>query len=304
MVRQIILAGLATFVFSAHFVARPVWSQMASDGMVDVDGVKAGETLNSPDLSLTSRGALLLCGGGDLPVSLLSKFHESGRGADGSLVVIPSASQFADSGDYTRWRQAWSEFPWKSVEILHVQSRDEAENDSVVSMLRNATAVWISGGDQERLATRYCGSLVEREIRGVMQRGGIVGGTSAGSAIASKVMIAGGNKQPRLNEGLDLLPRAIVDQHFSQRSRKDRLAKAVSKHPERIGIGIDEGTGLLITRQSAEVIGRGAVYVMRSLLEVIPDDDDDTLDHLSHCDHRCFEAGSSIAFDGMPLLED
>ncbi len=103
-------------------------------------------------------------------------------------------------------------------------------------------------------------------------------------------MIAGGNKQPRLNEGLDLLPRAIVDQHFSQRSRKDRLAKAVSKHPERIGIGIDEGTGLLITRQSAEVIGRGAVYVMRSLLEVIPDDDDDTLDHLSHCDHRCFEA--------------
>lgn len=208
-----------------------------------------------------SPGALLLCGGGPLPSSLLQLFHTSGQGEDGRLVIIPSASQAADYGDFSSWVEPWSDFRWQELDILHARSREEAEGEPFCEKLKKATAVWISGGDQTRLAERYKGTPVEREIRNVVHRGGVVGGTSAGSAVASRVMISGGRQQPRMAAGLDLLPGTIIDQHFSQRARFARLATAVAENPDHVGIGIDESTGLFIRNNRADVVGRGAIYV-------------------------------------------
>jgi cyanophycinase len=210
------------------------------------------------------RGALLLCGGGPLPASVLELFFQYGKGDEGKLVIIPTASALSDSGDFSRAFGSWAEFNWGKVDILHAGSREEAEAEEFASTLKDATAVWMSGGDQRRLAERYQGTSVESEIRNVMHRGGVVGGTSAGSAIASRVMISGGQKQPQIANGLDLLPNSIIDQHFSQRLRHDRLANAVASHPERVGIGIDESTGLLVGKKRAQVVGNGAVYVYAS----------------------------------------
>ncbi len=210
------------------------------------------------------RGALLLCGGGPLPTSVLELFFRYGKGEEGKLVIIPTASALSDSGDFSRAFGSWADFNWGKVDILHAKNRQEAEAEDFASTLRDATAVWMSGGDQRRLAERYQGTAVETEIRNVMHRGGVVGGTSAGSAIASRVMISGGQKQPQIASGLDLLPNSIIDQHFSQRLRHDRLASAVASHPERVGIGIDESTGLLVGKKRAQVVGDGAVYVYAS----------------------------------------
>lgn len=210
------------------------------------------------------RGALLLCGGGPLPTSVLELFFRYGKGEEGKLVIIPTASSLSDSGDFSRAFGSWADFNWGKVDILHASNREEAESDEFASTLKDATAVWMSGGDQRRLAERYQGTAVESEIRNVMHRGGVVGGTSAGSAIASRVMISGGQKQPQIASGLDLLPNSIIDQHFSQRLRHDRLASAVASHPERVGIGIDESTGLLVGKKRAHVVGDGAVYVYAS----------------------------------------
>ncbi len=210
------------------------------------------------------RGALLLCGGGPLPASVLELFFQYGKGDEGKLVIIPTASALSDSGDFTRALGSWADFNWGKVDILHAANRSEAEAEEFASTLRDATAVWMSGGDQRRLAERYQGTAVETEIRNVMHRGGVVGGTSAGSAIASRVMISGGQKQPQIADGLDLLPNSIIDQHFTQRLRHDRLASAVASHPERVGIGIDESTGLLVGKKRAQVVGNGAVYVYAS----------------------------------------
>jgi cyanophycinase len=207
------------------------------------------------------RGALLLCGGGPLPASVLELFFQYGKGEEGKLVIIPTASALSDSGDFSRASGSWADFNWGKVDILHAANRGEAESEDFASTLKDATAVWMSGGDQCRLAERYQGTAVENEIRSVMHRGGVVGGTSAGSAIASRVMISGGQKQPRIANGLDLLPNSIIDQHFSQRLRHERLASAVASHPERVGIGIDESTGLLVGKKRAQVVGDGAVYV-------------------------------------------
>ena len=209
-------------------------------------------------------GALMLCGGGPLPPKLMETFFELGQASQGSLVIIPSASSYADTGDYEPMLGPWQQFPWASVQVLHAQNRDQIENDvDFVKPLQRATAVWISGGDQRRLAERYLGTNVEQELKQVVNRGGIIGGTSAGSAIASRVMISGGRQQPVIANGLDLLPGAIIDQHFSQRKRYERLASAVQQHPDRVGIGIDESTGLVVSQKRARVLGAGSVYVYK-----------------------------------------
>lgn len=207
-------------------------------------------------------GALMLCGGGPLPNTLMDTFFELGHAKRGMLVIIPSASSMADRGDFAQTLLQWERFPWASVKILHAQDRLQIENDiDFVKPLQEATAVWISGGDQRRLAERYLGTSVERELKSVVTRGGIIGGTSAGSAIASRIMISGGRQQPVIASGLDLLPGAIIDQHFSQRKRYERLASAVQQHPDRVGIGIDESTGLVVSKKEARVLGTGSVYV-------------------------------------------
>jgi cyanophycinase len=257
--------------------------------------------------ALGIQGALLLCGGGDLPASILDFFHQRGEADAGRLVLIPSASITSDSGDYSRWRTFWSRYPWAEVEVVHAKSRDEAEDLRFAESLRRATAVWISGGDQTRLADRYLGTLVEEEIKNLLRRGGIVGGTSAGSAIATRVMISGGRDTAQLRDGLGLLRHAIVDQHFSQRSRMRRLATAIERHPDRLGIGIDEGTGLLIEPRGAKVMGMGTVHLVR-----YPDrhragvekgaEEVEATDVLAMIDREEYVAGSELPADRITFL--
>ena len=234
----------------------------AKSAIVPVSAERNLSSVNASDTGVL--GALMLCGGGPLPPKLLETFFEMGQASQGSLVIIPSASSLADTGDYEPMLGTWQEFPWASVQVLHAHNRNQIENDvDFVKPLQKATAVWISGGDQRRLAERYLGTTVEKELKKVVDRGGIIGGTSAGSAIASRVMISGGRQQPVIANGLDLLPGAIIDQHFSQRKRYERLASAVQQHPDRVGIGIDEGTGLVVSQKRARVLGAGSVYVYK-----------------------------------------
>ena len=234
----------------------------AKSAVVPASAERGLSSINASDTGVL--GALMLCGGGPLPPKLLETFFEMGQASQGSLVIIPSASSLADTGDYEPMLGTWQQYPWASVQVLHAHDRNQIENDvDFVKPLQKATAVWISGGDQRRLAERYLGTPVEKELKKVVDRGGIIGGTSAGSAIASRVMISGGRQQPVIANGLDLLPGAIIDQHFSQRKRYERLASAVQQHPDRVGIGIDESTGLVVSQKRARVLGAGSVYVYK-----------------------------------------
>lgn len=285
---------------------QPLHAQTSPDQVV-VDRIVQGDRTKDVSLSETRQGQLLLCGGGELPTDLLSAFHHYGRGE--RLVVIPTASRLSDTGDFSRWIQAWSDFNWRSIDIVHAENREQAEADSIANVLQQATAVWISGGDQTRLADRYLGSRVEREIRGVMKRGGIVGGTSAGSAVATKIMITGGQSEPRIHQGLDLLPKAIVDQHFSQRQRQNRLVNAVANHPDRVGIGIDEGTGLYINAKEAKVLGQGAVHVFKSPTATVTasattSTESPNKEMLVNFIQKKFVADTSISFDDLPFLDE
>ena len=212
------------------------------------------------------RGTLIIAGGGELPEQILRRFIREAQGRRARIVVIPTAAESAsdDAADPVRAERHLA--PWKAlgaakVTLLHASSREQADEEAFVAPLREATGVWFGGGQQSRIAEAYLGTAVEREVRAVLARGGVVGGTSAGAAIQSKVMIAGGNPVPQLAAGFDLLPGTIIDQHFLARSRQPRLLHAVKKHPALVGIGIDERTALVVSGRRLEVIGDSQVVI-------------------------------------------
>lgn len=200
-------------------------------------------------------GSLLLHGGGKLDKRVRETFVELAGGKEARIIIVPSASAEIDSDE--ELHRNWKEYSVASLKTLHASSRDVAETDEFLAPLREATGVWFNGGDQERLEALYVGNKYEEELLNVVGRGGVVGGSSAGAAIASKVMISRGEKR----QGFDLLPEAIVDQHFAARNREPRLLKLLEAHPDRLGFGIDEDTALIVRGRRIFVLGSSSVDV-------------------------------------------
>lgn len=208
----------------------------------------------------TPSGRLLLLGGGEISKEIREVFLQTAGGENARIVLIPTGSQSAASPEFIEsFLEPWKKHPLRSLVVLHAQNRCQANDPDFLQPLREATGVWISGGVQSRLAERYCGTQVEAELQRLLGRDGVIAGTSAGAAVMSRVMIADGLKQPAIASGLDLFRDAIVDQHFSQRFRMTRLAKAAQIHANRFGVGIDEGTALLVYSNGGRVLGPGRV---------------------------------------------
>lgn len=199
----------------------------------------------------------LFIGGGGVMGGLNKAFIEL-AGEDARLVVIPGAKEDPDLDAH---KKKWQSRGFKHVHVLHTNDPKVAGSKRFAEPLKAATAVWISGGVQQNLAKRYVGTPVETELTRLLERGGTIGGSSAGAAIQAKAMVYGGNVDPQVGRGFDLLQGAIVDQHFLRRNRLRRLMDAVRENPKRIGYGIDEGTALVVHQGKMRVIGNS--YVMR-----------------------------------------
>jgi len=205
-------------------------------------------------------GTLIIVGGGSVPDDVANALKESLHG-EGSLVVIAEAAsdprEAAESA--TKWL---AESGISNVIVVDSSFAESERGLMTVAAIDAASAVWICGGQQSRLATTFAGSGVEGALQRLLQRGGTVGGTSAGAAIMSKVMIASGKEQPEMSEGWDLFQGAIVDQHFTNRERLARSQIAVGLHSECFGMGIDEATAAFVTGRQIRVNGLGHVSLM------------------------------------------
>jgi len=201
-------------------------------------------------------GSLVLVGGGNLPDVIRQRFLDLAGGKNARIVLIPSASAQpeAPARSFAFWKTA----DVKSVRVLHTTCRCDADDPQFYGMLKEATGVWIAGGDQSRLSDIYGHTAVERELVKVVERGGVVGGTSAGASIASDVMVAGPGK---VGKGFGLLSHTLVDQHFSNRGRLPRLLDLLRSHPGQLGIGIDEETAVVIRGGEFSVLGNATVTV-------------------------------------------
>ncbi len=217
--------------------------------------VAAASGINPDGIS----GRLVICGGGAIPQAAREAFVDTVNAAKSptGVVIIGTAASDPNAA-IAESAAAWVEAGLSADQIQPA----EVEPSELASQIDNAAAVWIAGGQQSRLADAFVGTPVESALQRLLERGGIIGGTSAGAAIMSRVMIAGGDTEPQIAAGLDLLPGAIIDQHFRQRNRQQRSQTAVDSHPERFGLGIDEATAVLVQGRNLVVVGEGSATVM------------------------------------------
>ena len=214
-----------------------------------------------------ARGALVVAGGGRLVPEIWERFVELAGGADARIVVIPGASDDesfpSDWGGLEPLRRTGA----GNITVLHTRDRARANDEQFVAPLRLATGVWIPGGRQWRLTDAYLNTRVHAELRALLARGGVVGGTSAGASVQASYMVRGapeGNHvmmAPGHEEGFGFLREVAVDQHLLTRGRERDLLQVLAAHPRLLGIGIDEGTALVVRGDTAEVIGESRVAI-------------------------------------------
>lgn len=195
---------------------------------------------------IAGAGGTLMLGGGGLPEGLYEHFVSRAGGKTARIVVIPCYD--ADAGELQELRRDWLARGVAAVDVLHARSRGECAEPAFAAPLARATGVWLTGGEQSRIARLYAETPVEAAVKAVLARGGVVGGTSAGASAMSRVMIEQGREEAVVSRGFDLLPEIVVDQHFFRRNRLRRLLGILDERPGLIGLGIDEGTAVIIER--------------------------------------------------------
>jgi cyanophycinase len=205
-------------------------------------------------------GSLVIVGGGGIPDGLRGKFMALAGGKAARLLIVPTASRSADrKEDDEGYLSPWRTYSPASLSLFHTRSHDRANDPAFVRPITEATAVWFGGGDQTELIAAYRGTAVEREFKALLKRGGVIGGTSAGAAVMSDVMIEGGNPKAQVGRGFGFVTNAVFDQHFLKRNRINRLLGVLSDRPHLIGIGIDEGTSFILQGDRWSVVGRSYV---------------------------------------------
>lgn len=212
-----------------------------------------------------SDGMLLIAGGGMLPAAVRGEFWKLAGGPTSRIVVIPASQMAPDELKINEER--WDEFDTASVTTLAAESRGQADNPEFSRCLESATGVWLGGGRQTWLTGLYRGTVVHQRLRELLARGGIIGGTSAGAAVMSDIMIAGGRRDPIEGRGFGFVSDVIIDQHFMKRNRMRRLSRLLEKHPDSIGLGIDERTALIVQLKGRKLSVVGDSYVTAYLKE-------------------------------------
>jgi cyanophycinase len=217
-------------------------------------------------------GSVMIIGGAEDKIRdrvILSRFTTLAGGSDAVVVVISTASSLGfEAGE--RYREIFTGLGIGTVRPLHAMTRQQANDEAYVGQLRDATGIFLTGGNQLRLSSTIGGTLLAEAVMERFRAGAVVAGTSAGASAMSSHMIAfgasGGTPKHRmaaLAAGLGVLPSVIVDQHFQQRNRYGRLLSVIAQNPSLLGVGVDEDTAGVVGPDGVmEVIGRGSVTII------------------------------------------
>jgi cyanophycinase len=218
------------------------------------------------------RGYLLPIGGAEDKIAkrlILRRFVQLCGESSACIAVIPSASEIPDEVG-PMYHGIFTALGVPDVRVLDIRSREAAFDPASLTLLDGVTGVFMTGGDQLRLATLLGGTPIGDRLLELFHSGVTVAGTSAGASAMSHEMIAAGQSGivpsqslVEMARGLGFIEHVIIDQHFRQRQRIGRLMTVVTLHPSLIGIGVDEDTALVIAPDnSCEVIGSGSVTIV------------------------------------------
>jgi cyanophycinase len=207
--------------------------------------------------------------------TILARFLALAGGTSARIAVVPTASEdAAEAGE--RYVRVFGELGAAGADWVRVERRSDANGEAALRPLREASGIFVTGGDQATLVALLAGTEAMEAIRLRNAEGVVVAGTSAGASILPAHLMSGENFLPEnsndaaprkgmvhLVAGFGLLQDVIVDQHFSQRGRLGRLMTAFAANPGLLGIGLDEDTAVLIDKDGMlEVLGSGVVTVV------------------------------------------
>jgi cyanophycinase len=217
-------------------------------------------------------GYLLIIGGAEEKLrqrQILSRFASLAGGSEGRVAIVSTASSLGDEATEL-YRSLFNQLGLPVVIGLRPVTREEANDPALAAQLRDATGIFMTGGNQLRLSSVIGGTALGRMIIERHRHGVIVAGTSAGASAISSHMVAFGTsgttpkqRMTQMSAGLGLLPGVIIDQHFEQRNRIGRLLALIAQSPALLGMGIDEDTAALVSPSGLmEVIGKGSVTIL------------------------------------------
>jgi len=232
---------------------------------------------------------LIAIGGGEIADApqILDEFYAILKKHSDPRVVVMTVATNEPEAAADKYRSLFKG-EVKHVDVVDVSSRDDGFNEKSLEKVRDADALFFTGGDQLNVTSLMGGSPLDILIDERMGDGLMIAGTSAGAAMMSTTMItSGGSGNPPMVGGVDFAPGmnlidgTVVDTHFSQRARHGRLLTAMAHYPEAIGLGIDERTAMVVRRGQFKVIGEGVVTVVDG-------------SQMRHCDLPYREKGQAI----------
>ena len=219
------------------------------------------------------KGSLFIIGGGNRSEALIRQLVATANlGTKEYIVVLPMASEIPDTGFkyISRQLRVQTSLPIRNFDF----NKHDASDVKWVDSVAQAKLIYILGGDQNRFMKAVLNTPVYAAIHKAYQNGATIAGTSAGAAVMSKYMITGvqlkdsiyketfdklWDKNIEFSEGLGLLQRTIIDQHFLKRNRYNRIISALAAKPGYMGVGIDESTAIIVKGSKATVAGDSQV---------------------------------------------
>ncbi len=221
---------------------------------------------------LGTAGPVMVIGGAEdkfRDKAILARFAKFAGGHEGHVVVISTASSLGDAAT-DLYRELFLGLGIGTVSGLRPEDREEADDPALAAIVQTATGVYLTGGNQSRLASVVAGTRLGDALFLAHDRGAVLAGTSAGASAMASHMVAFGrtgstpkNRMAQLSAGLGILHGVVVDQHFEQRGRIGRLLAIVAGSPSLLGVGLDEDTCAIVhADQTIQVMGRGAVTIV------------------------------------------
>ena len=212
-----------------------------------------------------ANGSLVIVGGAMRDPAIVNRFIRLAGGPDAPIVAIPTAGGEAYD-EYWSGLRMFKEAGATDLTVLHTTDPTVANTDEFVEPLKRARGVWFGGGRQWRLADAYLNTKVHDELWKVLERGGVIGGSSAGATIQGSYLARGDTRANTIMmgdhvEGMGFLKNAAIDQHLLRRNRQFDLLEIIEAHPDLLGIGIDENTAIVVNGDEFVVIGQGYVAI-------------------------------------------
>ena len=223
-------------------------------------------------MSGQTEGRLLVIGGNEDKEGecrILRSFVEMAGAEQADIAILTTATELPEEVG-SEYRDIFDRLGAGRVRVLHAETREEASRRAVSEAVEGSSGIFLTGGDQLRLTSILGGTETDRSILTAFRGGAVVAGTSAGASAMAGTMIVSGDSADTatrstvsMAQGMSLVADVVIDQHFAQRGRMNRLLASVAQNPHLLGIGIDEDTAVLIEPDGrCEVIGSQSVTIL------------------------------------------